>query len=127
MIWKDLGVVWTPNTQSKVGISHAMGPTPIQLNEDVVRVYVTCLDSKGVGRPTFVDLSSRDITEVIYVNEEPLLDIGKPGAFDDNGLMVTSIVRLNEMDFLMYYAGFELCEKVRYIILTGVAISAYGG
>jgi hypothetical protein len=41
--------------------------------------------------------------------------------------MVTSVVRADDHRLLMYYAGFELCEKIRYRIFTGVSLSEDGG
>jgi hypothetical protein len=104
-----------------------MGPTPLLISEDVIRVYLTTLDSRGVGRPIYIDVSSSDPTKILKKNLVPLLDVGKPGTFDDNGIMVTSVVKVDEKKFYMYYAGFELSDKIRYRILTGMAVSTDGG
>lgn len=104
-----------------------MLPTPFVISDDVIRVYITCLDSRGVGRPGFVDVEAGDPTRVIAVSPQPLLDVGRPGTFDDNGIAATSVIRVEDNRILMYYAGFELCEKIRYRIFTGVAVSEDGG
>ncbi|WP_020069839.1 glycoside hydrolase family protein [Paraburkholderia caledonica] len=104
-----------------------MGPTPHRLDDDTIRVYLTCLDDKGRGRPGYVDVSSADPTKIVKVSTQPLLDIGEPGAFDDNGLMLLSLVPVDADTVYMYYAGFELCVNVRYRIFTGLAISRDGG
>ncbi|WP_101759259.1 hypothetical protein [Oceanicoccus sp. KOV_DT_Chl] len=104
-----------------------MGPTPFRLNKDVIRIYISCLDELGRGRPTYIDVSAADPTKVIAECGFPVLDIGDVGTFDDNGLMATSIVEVSPDVVYMYYAGFELCEKVRYRIFTGLAISNDGG
>jgi hypothetical protein len=127
MKWHKLGVVWTPDGSLDWARTHAMGPTPYRLNDDVIRVYLTCLDDKGCGRPGYVDVSSSDPTRVLKVATAPLLDIGEPGTFDDNGLMVLSLVPVDTQTVYMYYAGFELCVNVRYRIFTGLAISHDGG
>lgn len=127
MIWKVLGMVRNPIFGQKFASSHSMGPTPIQISEDVIRVYFTCLDENGIGRPAFVDVSSENPTRVLGVSDRPLLDVGLRGTFDDNGIMVTSVIRLSDSRYFMYYSGFELCEKIRYRILSGVAISSDGG
>jgi len=127
MNWKDLGLIWGPSGETETSSSHAMGPTPLLISEDVIRVYLTTLDSHGVGRPIYIDVSSSDPTKVLKINLVPLLDVGKPGTFDDNGMMVTSVVKVDDEKFYMYYAGFELSDKIRYRILTGMAVSTDGG
>lgn len=127
MKWQELGVVWSPDGSHDFAQSHAMGPTPILVNDDVIRIYITCLDENKIGRPTFIEVSSHDPTKVLNVNQKPLLEVGAPGTFDDSGLMVTSVVKVSESKYYLYYAGFELSTKIRYRILTGVAISDDGG
>lgn len=127
MKWHKLGVVWKPDGSLDWARTHAMGPTPFRLNGDVIRVFLTCLDDKGRGRPGYVDVSSADPMKVLNVSTQPLLDIGEPGTFDDNGLMVLSLVPVDPRTVYMYYAGFELCVNVRYRIFTGLAISRDGG
>ena len=127
MRWRKLGIVWSANGKSEWAISHAMGPTPFILNENVIRVYITCLDEKGRGRPGYVDVSPHDPTRILSIAQNSLIDIGKPGTFDDNGLMAISVVRCNSNLVFMYYAGFELCKHIRYRIFTGLAVSKDGG
>jgi hypothetical protein len=127
MNWKDLGLVWNTRGHPETASSHAMGPTPILINKDIIRVYLTSLDSKGIGRPIYIEVSSSDPTVVLNQCLTPILEVGEPGTFDDNGIMVTSVVKVDDHIFYMYYAGFELSSKIRYRILTGMAISTDGG
>jgi len=127
MRWNKLGVVWKPDGKSAWARSHAMGPTPFRLNDEVIRLFVTCLDEQGRGRPGYVDVSASDPTNVLGVSQQPLFDIGEPGTFDDNGLMVTSVIEAEPGTLFMYYAGFEICTHIRYRILTGLAISRDNG
>lgn len=127
MQWRKLGLVWAPDGTREWARSHAMGPTPWRLSDGVLRVFVTCLDAQGRGRPGFVDVDAYDPLRVIRVCDAPLLDVGIPGAFDDNGLMAISIVEPAPGVLYMYYAGFEICTQIRYRILSGVAVSRDGG
>jgi hypothetical protein len=104
-----------------------MGPTPFLLTPEVIRVFITCLDEKGRGRPGFVDVAAADPTRVLGTSGDAIMDIGEPGSFDDNGLMLTSVLRLPTGALRMYYAGFEICTNIRYRILSGVATSVDGG
>jgi hypothetical protein len=127
MKWRKLGVVWNADGKSGWGKTHGMGPTPFRLNERVIRVFLTCLDAEGRGRPGFVDVSADDPTRVLGAAGSAILDLGEPGTFDDNGLMALSVVEPEPGTLFMYYAGFELCTHVRYRIFSGLAVSKDNG
>ena len=127
MNWKKLGLIWNTDGSQSWSKSHAMGPTPFLLNEDVIRIYLTTLDCEGRGRPMYIDVSAHNPTKVLKVANQPALDIGLPGAFDDNGLMVLSLIQPQPGVLWMYYAGFEICTQIRYRILSGLAISTNNG
>lgn len=127
MKWRKLGLVWGPDGSQPWAVSHAMGPTPVRLTEESIRVFITSLDAQGRGLPGFVDVAAEDPTRILAVSQSPVLGLGVPGAFDDNGLMAISFVVRSPREILMYYAGFELCTHVRYRIFTGLAESHDGG
>jgi hypothetical protein len=60
------------------------------------------------------------------VSEEPVLDIGEPGAFDDNGVAPTAIVPVGD-ELYLYYVGYQLGTRVPYFQLEGLAVSTDGG
>lgn len=119
--WKKLGLVFRPDPTIVGMHSHAMLPTPIVI-DDRIRVYFSSRDGKGRGRPFFVELDAHDPTRQIRGPMGPLLDLGAPGTFDQDGVIASSIVY--EADrLLLYYVGFELGTQIRYRLLTGLAIS----
>lgn len=61
------------------------------------------------------------------MSNHSVLDVSVRGAFDDKGLMATSVLRLKTGELFMYYAGFEICTKIRYRIFSGLANSFDGG
>jgi predicted GH43/DUF377 family glycosyl hydrolase len=93
---------------------------------DRIRVYAAFLDCKGVGRIGFVDVEASDPRRILRVSENPALDIGEAGTFDDNGVAPQSIVESDGKLFL-YYVGFQLHTKIRYTLFTGLAISDDSG
>lgn len=127
MKWLKHGVVWTPSGDAWWARTHATSPTPIWIDEKTLRVYVQCRDEFNVGRVGYVDLDPDDPRKVIGQSAEPVLDIGQPGAFDDSGAFQTSVVRAPDGRLFMYYVGFELCQKIRYRLLTGLAVSDDNG
>jgi hypothetical protein len=127
MHWKKLGLVYGPDASMPWAQSHAMIPTPLRLNKKTIRVYVTFCDAKGIGRPGYVDVSAENPLKVTGISRQPLLEIGKPGTFDESGLLTCSVINLGDGRIFMYYVGFELGTKIRYRLLTGLAISEDGG
>lgn len=127
MQWRKLGIVYAPDGSIPWATSHAMIPTPLQTGPDTIRVYVTFCDAKGIGRPGWVDVSASDPTRVLEVSRQPLLEPGRPGSFDENGILTCSVLPMGDQGLFMYYAGFELGTQIRYRLLTGLAISKDGG
>lgn len=120
MEWRKLGLVYKPDGSLWWAQSHAMIPTPVLVDEDRLRVFITCCDADGLGRVGYVDVDANDPTLVLDVCHEPVLDIGMDGTFDENGVLVCSVVQACGR-FFLYYAGFELGHKIRYRLLTGCA------
>lgn len=104
----------------------ALTPTPILLNSQIIRVYAGFRDKDGVSRIGYVDLDAKDPTKVKSVVDKPVLDIGQPGRFDDNGVILGDIVRWNDK-ILMYYVGFQLVKKVKFLAFSGLATSTDNG
>ncbi len=124
--WIKKGVIFNPNTINDWVKSHAYIPTPIILDNETIRVFVAFRDGAGVGRVGYVDVQAKNPFEVISVSKEPCLDIGMPGTFDDNGVTPISIVNDNGKLYL-YYAGWQLSDKVRYLLFAGLATSTNMG
>lgn len=121
MQWNKLGLVYQPDGSKWWARSHAMIPTPMVLDGNTVRVFMTCCDDHGIGRVGYVDVDSHHPRRIVAESQEPVLDIGQPGTFDENGALVCSVVPLPDQSLFMYYAGFELGTKIRYRLLTGMA------
>ncbi|HAT75429.1 MAG TPA: hypothetical protein DCS19_00930, partial [Flavobacterium sp.] len=81
---------------------------------------------KGVSRIGYVDVDVNNPLKILSVSQEPVLDIGAVGTFDDNGVILGDIIKLDKL-FYMYYVGFQLVDKVKFLAFTGLAISDDGG
>lgn len=126
MKWKKMGRIYVPDGRSRWARKYAFPPTPYFLDEQTIRMYVAFCDENTVGRIGYVDLSAANPSEVLAVSEHPVLDIGEAGAFDENGILPTSIVPVGDKLYL-YYVGYQLGMKLRYYQFEGLAISADGG
>lgn len=127
MAWVKRGLVFAARADGDWCRSHATIPTPLPMPDGRLRVFYSACDAGGLARPTFVDLDPAKSFGVLRHAGRPLLDFGAPGSFDDNGLMVTSVVAIDDRTLFMYYVGFELGTRIRYRLFTGLAISEDGG
>ena len=105
--------------------SHCAVPTPLIL-EDRVRVFVSSRDNKGRSRAYAVDLDRDDLGSLIATSG-PVLDLGQPGHFDEDGTMPSSAVRLPDGRIRLYYVGWNRASgSVSYRVSIGSAISDDG-
>ena len=122
MRWRKLGLLYMPDGKQWWARSHAMAASPLWISEDVLRLYVSHVDENTVGRVGYIDVGAADPTRVIAKAENPILDVGEPGAFDDNGVVCTCVVPV-EGQLRMYYGGFQLQTKIPYTMFSGMAVS----
>lgn len=127
MKWRRHGVLWTPDGSRPWARTHASCPTPLVRRDGTLRLYLQCRDEAGVGRIGWIDVDPDDPRRVVRAASDPVLDVGAPGAFDDNGVFQTSVVRLADGRLYLYYVGFELCHHIRYRLLSGLAVSTDDG
>lgn len=121
MEWERLGLIYNASGKSGWDLHSALTPTPFVYDERV-RIYAGFRDKKGVSRIGYVDLEKEDPTKILRISTQPVLDIGKPGTFDDNGLILGDVIKVDNKVY-MYYIGFQLVEKVKFLAYTGLAIS----
>ncbi|HYC62674.1 MAG TPA: hypothetical protein VEK79_24200 [Thermoanaerobaculia bacterium] len=122
MKWSKRGRIFVAEDAGGWAQRYAFPPNPLLLDESTLRMYVSFCDANTVGRVGYVDVDARDPSRVLRVSSKPLLDIGEPGMFDENGVLPTSLVRVGSELFL-YYVGYQLGYKVRYFQFQGLAIS----
>lgn len=125
MKWKKKGMIYCPANDQPWKNQFAMLPTPIMV-DDSLRIFIGFCDKDNVGRIGYVDVDPANPMSIRNVSENPVLDIGRPGCFDDNGVVPISILQ-KEDEIYLYYIGFQLGVKVPYYMFGGLAISKDGG
>src|SRR3990167_6130982 len=95
MYWKKIGHVFSPDGKTGWRKNSALTPTPFLLNDQIIRVYAGFRDDEGISRIGYVDVDSQDPTKVLSISENPVLDRGRDGCFDDNGVILGDVVRCN--------------------------------
>ena len=126
MKWEKKGLIYCPNGELSWAKNSALQPTPYLINDDIIRIYIGFRDDIGVSRIGFVDVDANNPSNVQNISEDPILDIGVPGTFDENGVVPCAIISY-ENKLYLFYAGYQLGQKVRFYVFTGLAISIDGG
>ncbi|TWG86428.1 hypothetical protein L602_002000000330 [Cupriavidus gilardii J11] len=127
-VWKKLGLAYDAKAHGHQDWrkNSALTPTPFRLNDGTIRVYAGFRDDAGVSRIGFVDVDADNPTRVLRVSERPALDIGRDGCFDDNGVILGDVVAHAD-GIYMFYVGFQLVAKAKFLAFTGLALSTDGG
>ncbi len=126
MKWIKKGLIFSPKGFAPWALNSALTPTPVLINEDTIRIYASFRDAFGVGRIGYVDVDANTPTIIKKISNKPVLDIGSDGMFDDNGMILGDVIRHNN-EIRMYYVGFQLVSKVKFLAYSGMAVSRDGG
>ena len=121
MVWEKRGLIYCPDGSKEWARQYAMLPTPL-CKGDSIRIYLGFCDRDIVGRIGYVDVDRDNPSRVRGISSEPILDVGRPGAFDDNGVVPISILDKGE-EIWLYYIGFQKGVRVPYYMFCGLAIS----
>ncbi len=117
-----MGVIYKPDGSLWWSKTHAAIPTLDLMKDDILRIYFGTRDKKNVSRIGYIDVEAKNPKNILNVSKKPILNIGRDGTFDDNGVLPSSIVNYNKKKFL-YYIGFQLGVKVKYFLFSGLAIN----
>ena len=116
MQWVKKGRIFSADNQYEWMAHHASVPIADKVDDRVLRIYFGPRDRQGRTRPAFIDVEADNPANVIYVHDRPVLDLGKPGAFDDSGVMPSCIVNDGGRKYL-YYIGWNLGVTVPYRVV----------
>ncbi len=123
--WARRGRIFCPSGEFGWMNSHAQVPT-VLVKPDRFRVYFATRPERGLSMTTFVDLDRADPFRILYLHDRPILELGRPGTFDEHGIMPSAVVEVGD-EIRLYYSGWSQCVGVPYTNSTGLAISRDGG
>lgn len=127
MGWTKRGLLFCPDGQTAWARHSFMTPVPVQMDPTRIRVFGGMRDGGGLSRIGWIDVCADEPTKVLAFSDQPALNLGEPGAFDDNGIILGDIIRHPGGGLRMYYIGFQLVQKVKFLAFTGLAESHDGG
>lgn len=126
MIWKKKGLLITPGKYEWM-VSFAQSPFIERTGEDLYKVHFAGRDRFNRARGGFAIIEfAPHGPKVLRISEDPLLDLGNLGCFDDSGVMPSCIVDF-EGDKYMYYTGWKQEVITPFSFFVGLAISQDGG
>lgn len=119
MTWVKKGLIISPNNNLWWNRSHGMLPTAVKMKDSLYRIYYSGRDDKGRSQIGYslVEVNNSEIT-LIKTHNEPILQPGERGCFDDNGVTPSCIV-----DNKLYYIGWNSgTTTYRMSLIMGLAI-----
>lgn len=120
--WKDLGILFNvKNVAFKDFKSRTMLPKAIKLNNKTIRVFYTFINNKNNANCSFFDFDP-DTLNIKFLNKKKILEIGKPGLFDDSGTLASCVLK-HKNDFYLFYNGYKQTLLTPYSLNVGLAIS----
>jgi hypothetical protein len=132
LTWKDLGLVFKVignPLKPSWHVSHGQAPNAVVF-ENFVRVYFTGrprADSRGnfVSRAMFVDFNPENNFEILNLSQNPILNLGNPGNFDEHGTYPFSVLKEGK-SFTAIYGGWSRSVSIPFDISLGLAKSEDG-
>jgi predicted GH43/DUF377 family glycosyl hydrolase len=128
--WKKLGLVFNPTDYKNNSWLNEFAQAPSVLEyDDFIRVYFSCrpkANEQGqyVSYSSYVDLNKNNFS-VLKVGENPILELGKLGTFDEFGTYPSSVIKINDK-YMVFYGGWTRCESVPFNVAIGCGISDDG-
>jgi hypothetical protein len=126
MIWEKKGLIYKPEGKFGWDKTHAHVVCADTGYADKVRIYYSARDEKGRCIASFLDLNPDNLSQVIYVHDKPILELGKPGTFDDCGIMPTWFLQHPNGEKWLYYIGWTVRNTIPYHNSVGIATSIDG-
>jgi hypothetical protein len=123
--WRRLGQLPLDTAGASWAATHAALPVAERVDDDVWNLYVSLRDERGRARIGRTQLRFTPAPGLAALDPEPVLDLGALGAFDDSGVVTSSLVNENGRR-LMYYTGWARGVTVPFYLAAGVAISDEG-
>lgn len=121
MKWRKLGVIFCPYKNHEWMYSHATVPFAEYLEEDKFKIYFSTRDKDNKSVGVYIIIDIQNPLEILEISNNPILEGGELGTFDDSGTMLSCLVKHNNKKYL-YYIGWNLGITVPFRNSIGLAI-----
>ena len=126
MKWSKKGLIYCPDGSVDWMNNSVLTPQPFLISDNVVRIYASFRDINGIGRIGYLDLDAKNPSNILKISSRPVLDVGPMGCFDDNGIILGDVIRIQDKLY-MFYVAFQHVHKVKFYAFSGLAISYDNG
>lgn len=124
-MWEKKGFLYNVNGEFEWNKSHAQVPV-VDVLSDSFRIYYATRNNEGKSNISYIEVDKANPNSIVYENKSTLFSFGNLGAFDDSGIMPSSIINVGSKKYL-YYIGWTTRQTVPYQNAIGLAISDDGG
>jgi predicted GH43/DUF377 family glycosyl hydrolase len=119
--WKKKGLIFKFKSTFS---NYSQYPVPLKF-KNFIRIFFSTRDKLGRSLPLYVDVSN-NLKKVLFINRKPILTLGKPGSFDQTGVMPSEIIKIGKLFYLFYVGWNSKVNTAPYLLNIGLAISKDG-
>lgn len=123
--WQKQGLIIAADNNFPWMCSQTGFPTPLLMN-DRIRIFFSSYAESKQARIGYVDVEKNNPSKIIQISENPVIDLGAPGTFDDSGVNPGAAV-WNGDEVYLYYQGWNPLKTTPHRLNIGLAISKDGG
>ncbi len=116
------GLIYCPQGEHPWEKDSFMTPHAMKHGNGVIRIWGGSRDTEGISRIKYIDVAEDNPQKIIRISNQISLDIGNPGCFDDNGMILGDVINVGNKLY-MYYVGFQHVQKAKFFAFSGLAIS----
>lgn len=120
--WNKKGKIFETDKLFSWSQTHSTLPTPYLINETTLRIYYTSREANQRSRISYIDVNPDNPKQILFVNPDPILDLGELGTFDDVGMTSSFVLPMGDQLYF-YYNGYNIGTTARYRIAIGLAIA----
>lgn len=119
--WRRLGILFGENKFNEYNFAYAAVPVAEFISENTLRVFFSYRNRENKSLPGYLlfDLTKWELIDIVL---KPVLELGKPGFFDEDGIMPCELIKV-ENKKLLYYIGWNKAASVPFRNALGLAIS----
>lgn len=126
MKWIKKGLIFEPTGKFNWMITHVAAPYAERIGEDLYRIYIYGRNSENKSQIGYLEININEPGKILYITENPVLELGALGCFDDSGVMPSWVIDHEGLKYL-FYTGWTQGVTVPYYFYVGLAISRDGG
>jgi hypothetical protein len=123
--WRREGLILAPPNDEAWWRTHAQVPTVLPLSDRLWRIYFGARGNQPRSRILCVDVDPGNGFRVLCLHSKPVLEPGRAGTFDCDGVAPCSALSVGGCVYL-YYNGNHLRADVPYQMGIGLAVSEDG-